>query len=163
MIGFTLNQQATELDLSADYPLLHALREHLGLHSPRFGCGLEQCGACHVLVDGRSVPTCASTLDRIAGRAVTTIEAGRPGCDDPLQPVFAALQRAFVAEEAAQCGYCTSGLLSSAAALLAAEPTPDDARIRQALEPHLCRCGAHVRVLRAVARAARELNAGATA
>lgn len=161
MIDFTLNGQARGLDLSAHYPLLDALRHHLGLHSPRLGCGLEQCGACHVLVDGVSVPTCASSVDRIAGKAVTTLECTHtpPPTDDARWPrILGALQDAFVQEEAAQCGYCTNGLLISAAALLARVPTPSDAQVREALQGHLCRCGAHLRVLRAVARAARTLN-----
>jgi len=161
MIDFTLNGQARGLDLSAHYPLLDALRHHLGLHSPRLGCGLEQCGACHVLVDGVSVPTCASSVDRIAGKAVTTLECTQTPhpTDDARWPhILGALQDAFVQEEAAQCGYCTNGLLISAAALLARVPTPSDAQVREALQGHLCRCGAHLRVLRAVARAARTLN-----
>ena len=158
MIDFTLNGQPARLALATDYPLLDALRQQLGLNSPRLGCGLEQCGTCHVLIDGRSVPTCSSSVDRLAGRCVTTLEAGREGCPDPMQPILHALQQAFVAEEAAQCGYCTNGLLISAAALLAEEPTPDDARVRAALDGHLCRCGAHLRVLRAVQRAARQLQ-----
>lgn len=158
MMDFILNGQPQRLALAPDYPLLDALRQHLGLHSVRLGCGQEQCGTCHVLIDGRSVPTCNSSVDRIAGRQVTTIEAGRDGCTDAWQPILHALQQAFVVEEAAQCGYCTSGLIITAAALLAAEPAPDAARVRTALDGHLCRCGAHGRIVRAVLRAAQQLR-----
>ena len=158
MIDFTLNGQSRRVALAPDYPLLDALRVHLGLHSVRLGCGQEQCGTCHVLIDGRSVPTCSSSVDRIAGHRVTTIEAGRADSADPLQPIVHALQEAFVAEEAAQCGYCTSGILMSAAALLAQEPAPDENRVRAALDGHLCRCGAHLRIVRAVMRAAHRLQ-----
>ena len=158
MIDFTLNGQPRQVALAPEYPLLDALRQHLGLHSVRLGCGQEQCGTCHVLIDGRSVPTCSSSVDRIAGHRVTTIEAGRAGSTDPLQPVLHALQQAFVTEEAAQCGYCTSGILITAAALLADEPRPSEDRVRTALDGHLCRCGAHGRIVRAVLRAAQQLQ-----
>ena len=163
MIDFTLNGQARGLDLSPHYPLLDALRHHLGLNSPRLGCGLEQCGACHVLIDGVSVPTCASSVDRIQGKAVTTLECthaqGSRASQGARWPrILQALQDAFVQEEAAQCGYCTNGLLISAAGLLAQERSPSDAQVRKALQGHLCRCGAHLRVLRAVERAARTLQ-----
>ena len=158
MMHFTLNGQPRQVALAPDYPLLDALRQHLGLHSVRLGCGQEQCGTCHVLIDGQSVPTCSSSVDRIAGRRVTTLEAGREGCADPLQPILQALLHAFVAEEAAQCGYCTSGILMTAAALLAAEPQASEDRVRTALDGHLCRCGAHLRIVRAVLRAAQQLQ-----
>ena len=150
MIAFTLNGAPTTLDLPDDVPLLAALREGAGLSGPRFGCGVEACGACHVLLDGRSVPSCMLPLSAVAGRAVVTVEG--LGSEDAPHP----LQTAFLDEQAGQCGYCLSGILVSAAALLAANPDPDEAAIRAALDPHLCRCGSHNRIIRAVRRAARE-------
>lgn len=150
MIAFTLNGAPTTLDLPDDVPLLAALREGAGLSGPRFGCGVEACGACHVLLDGRSVPSCMLPLSAVAGRAVVTVEG--LGSEDAPHP----LQTAFLDEQAGQCGYCLSGILVSAAALLAANPDPDEAAIRAALDPHLCRCGSHNRIIRAVLRAARE-------
>jgi nicotinate dehydrogenase subunit A len=148
VVTFTLNGAPVALDLPEEVPLLAALREGAGLSGPRFGCGAEACGACHVLVDGRSVPSCAAPLGTVAGRAVTTVEGlGTPEAPHPLQA-------AFLEEQAGQCGYCLSGILVSAAALLAANPRPDEAAIRQALDPHLCRCGSHNRIIRAVRRAA---------
>jgi nicotinate dehydrogenase subunit A len=150
VIAFTLNGAPTALDLPEDVPLLAALREGAGLSGPRFGCGVEACGACHVLLDGRSVPSCMLPLSAVAGRSVVTVE----GLGDEAAPH--PLQSAFLAEQAGQCGYCLSGILVSAAALLAANPDPDEAAVRAALEPHLCRCGSHNRIIRAVLRAARE-------
>ena len=150
MLSFTLNGVAVTLDLADDVTLLHALRGPLGLSGPRFGCGNEQCGACMVLVEGE--PRCACTLaaSAVAGKPVVTVEGlGTPEAPHPLQS-------AFLAEQAGQCGYCLSGILVSAAALLARDPQPEEPAIRAALEPHLCRCGSHNRILRAVARAARE-------
>ncbi|MDB5316263.1 MAG: putative oxidoreductase protein [Rhodospirillales bacterium] len=150
MFAFTLNGAAAALDLPDDVPLLAALREAAGLSGPRFGCGVEACGACHVLIDGQSVPTCVLPLGAVAGRVVTTVEGlGTEASPHPLQT-------AFLAEQAGQCGYCLSGILVSAAALLAANPDPDEAAVRLALEPHLCRCGSHNRIIRAVLRAARQ-------
>jgi len=154
---FQLNGRPCQPDLPAEYPLLSALRNHLGLHSPRWGCGLEQCGACHVMVEGQSVPACTRTLGDVAGKQLHTPECGDAHSRDATAQIFAALQDAFLAEEAAQCGYCTSGLLVSAAALLRRQPQPTEHEVRQALDAHLCRCGAHQRVLRAVQRAANTL------
>jgi nicotinate dehydrogenase subunit A len=123
--------------------LLDVLRDDLGLKGTRMGCGANQCGACHVLLDGRSVAACDMPLWACAGHALTTVE-GLPRV----------LREAFVAEQAAQCGYCSSGMLVAAAALLRAQPQPTDAQVRQALDGHLCRCGAHNRIVRAVLRAA---------
>lgn len=151
MLRFTLNGAAVALDVPQEATLLHALRGPAGLSGPRFGCGNEQCGACMVLVEGE--PRCACTLPVAAvdGKAVVTVEGlGTPEAPHPLQA-------AFLAEQAGQCGYCLSGILISAAALLARDPAPAEAAIRAALEPHLCRCGSHNRILRAVARAAREM------
>ncbi|MCW8084536.1 (2Fe-2S)-binding protein [Sabulicella glaciei] len=123
--------------------LLEALRSDFALSGPRFGCGQEQCGACHVLLNGESVPSCALPVEAAEGREVTTVEGLTP------HP----LQAAFEAEQAGQCGFCLSGILVSAAALLRRNPGPDEAAIRAALEPHLCRCGVQNRILRAVRRA----------
>jgi nicotinate dehydrogenase subunit A len=123
--------------------LLDVLRDELGLTGTRFGCGAGECGACHVLLDDRSVPACDTPLWAAQGHEVTTVEGLMP-----------ALLDAFVAEQAAQCGYCSSGMLIAAAALLRANPRPDEAAVKQALDGHLCRCGAHNRIVRAVLRAA---------
>ena len=131
-----------------DVPLLYVVRGDLGLTGTRFGCGLGQCGACTVLVDGRAVRSCAVPARTLAGREVTTIEGlGSPTRPDPLQA-------AFIAEQAAQCGYCTSGMVMTARALLAATPRPSERQVREALADNLCRCGSHARVIRAVLRAA---------
>jgi nicotinate dehydrogenase subunit A len=129
-------------------PLLYVLRNDLGLTGTKFGCGLAQCGACTVLVDGRAVRSCSTATSAAQGRRVTTIEGlGSPERPDPLQA-------AFIEEQAAQCGYCTAGMIMSARALLAQTPRPTEAQVRQALAGNLCRCGSHVRVIRAVMRAA---------
>lgn len=140
----TVNGIAHSVGDDAATPLLDVLRNTLGLTGARYGCGLEQCGACMVLLDGAPVFACSRELGTVAGRQVTTVE-GLAGHR---------LIEAFIAEQAGQCGYCLSGILISAAALLARDPAPDDAAILAALEPHLCRCGAHPRVLRAIRRAA---------
>src|SRR5271155_5713504 len=128
--------------------LLDVLRNTLGLKGTRFGCGAEQCGACFVLVDGRAVAACTTPLWAVRNKSVTTVEGlGRPEAPHPVQ-------EAFIAEHAAQCGYCTSGMLISAAALLAHTPQPSETEVRQALERNLCRCGTYNRVVRAVLRAA---------
>ena len=156
MVEFTLNGAAVALDVPADASLLHALRGPGGLSGPRFGCGNEQCGCCMVLVEGAPRTACTLQAGAVAGQAVTTVEGlGTPDAPHPLQA-------AFLAEQAGQCGYCLSGILVSAAALLARRPDPDEAAIRAALEPHLCRCGSHNRIVRAVRRAAGML-AGAEA
>lgn len=152
MVGFTLNGAAVAV-AEADAPLLHALRGELGLSGPRYGCGAEACGACVVLVDGAPSYACTLPAQAVEGRSVTTVEGlGTPGAPHPLQ-------RAFLEEQAGQCGFCLSGILVAAAALLARDPDPDEAAIRVALDPHLCRCGSHNRILRAVRRAAAEMRA----
>lgn len=148
MVAFTLNGTATALDLPGDVSLLHALRGPLELSGPRFGCGTEQCGACMVLLDGNPAYSCTLTLDAVAGRSVTTVE----GVGTPEAPH--AVQSALLAEQAGQCGFCLSGIIVSAAALLRDSPAPDEAAVRAALDPHLCRCGSHNRIIRAVLRAA---------
>ena len=142
--AFTVNGRPVPITGDATRPLLALLREELGLLGTRFGCGTEQCGACMVLIDGAPAHACAREVGSLAGRTVTTVE----GLD------MAPLREAFLAEQAGQCGYCLSGILVSAAALLARDPRPDRAAIAAALDPHLCRCGAHNRIIRAVARAA---------
>jgi nicotinate dehydrogenase subunit A len=131
-----------------DIPLLYVLRGDLGLTGTHFGCGLAQCGACTVLVDGRAVRSCIAPAQSVAGQDVVTIEGlGSPERPDPLQA-------AFIAEQAAQCGYCTAGMVMSARALLARTPRPSEKQVRDALAGNLCRCGSHARVIRAVLRAA---------
>lgn len=152
MVAFMLNGAAVSV-ADDGVPLLQALRGELGLSGPRFGCGAEACGACVVLVDGAPAHACTLPAAAMAGRSVTTVEGlGTPAAPHPLQ-------RAFLDEQAGQCGFCLSGILVAAAALLARDPDPDDAAIRTALDPHLCRCGSHNRILRAVRRAAAEMRA----
>jgi len=130
-----------------DVPLLYVLRNDLGLTGTHLGCGLGQCGACTVLVDGRAVRSCSASARSIAGQDVITIEGlGSPARPDPLQA-------AFIAEQAAQCGYCTAGMVMSARSLLNRTPRPTEAQVREALAGNLCRCGSHARVIRAVLRA----------
>lgn len=138
----------------ADTPLLYVLRNDFELNSPKYGCGLSQCGACTVHVDGRATRSCVTPVSVAAGKSITTLES--LGTVDKLHP----LQKAFLDEQAAQCGYCTSGMIMSAKALLDANPTPTEAQIKQALAGNLCRCGSHNRVVRAVRRAAGTLKAG---
>lgn len=133
-----------------DTPLLHVLRNDLGLTAAKLGCGLEQCHACAVLVDGEVATTCATAIDAFEGRAIVTLEGLAP--EGTLHPVA----QAFLDEEAAQCGYCIPGMIIGAVALLERNPDPSEDEIRAALDPHLCRCGSHWRVIRAVRRAARE-------
>ncbi|GAB3976526.1 (2Fe-2S)-binding protein [Plantactinospora veratri] len=153
----TVNGERRKVDADADSSLLHVLREVLGLKGSRFGCGQGLCGACLVLLDGRPVPSCDTPLWSVAGRAVTTVEGLADG--DVPHPV----QRAFLDEQAAQCGYCVSGILVSAAALLAAQPQPDEATVAAALDRHLCRCGAQRRMIRAVVRAGQSMVDGSAA
>ena len=130
-------------------PLLYALRGPLGLHGAKPGCGLGQCGSCTVLVDAEAVKSCITPVSAVAGRSITTIEGlGTAGKPDPLQA-------AFIAEQAAQCGYCTSGMIMAARALLLKTPRPTMEQAKEALAGNLCRCGAHTRVLRAIMRVAR--------
>jgi nicotinate dehydrogenase subunit A len=131
-----------------DIPLLYVLRNDLGLTGTRFGCGLAQCGACTVLVGGRAVRSCTAPARSAVGQDVVTIE----GLGSPERPD--ALQAAFITEQAAQCGYCTTGMVMSARALLARTPRPSEQQVREALTGNLCRCGSHARVIRAVLRAA---------
>jgi len=144
----TVNGKTCEVDPPPSATLLGVLRDDLGLTGTRFGCGSGQCGACYVIVDGRSVASCLMPARQATEREITTVEGLATG--DVLHPV----QEAFVAEDAMQCGYCTGGMIISAAALLARDAAPDDAAIRDALAGNLCRCGVYGRAIRAVRRAA---------
>ena len=141
-------------DIAPETPLLDILRNTFRLTGTRFGCGLEQCGACMVLVDGAPVQSCNAALDAVMGKEITTVE-GLVGGDGTLHPV----QQAFLDEQAGQCGYCLSGILISAKALLDRNPNPSRREIAAALDDNLCRCGSHVRILTAVERAAKILQA----
>ena len=143
-IGFTVNGRQVSVAAQGDAPLLDVLRNHLDLKGTRYGCGLEQCGSCMVLLDGEPVYACTRQVGTVAGRAVTTVEGlGSAGALHPLQ-------QAFLKHQAGQCGYCLSGILISAAALLARNPQPSRAEIAAALDGNLCRCGAHPRIIRAI-------------
>jgi nicotinate dehydrogenase subunit A len=152
-IRFRLNGVETAVDADPDRPLLDVLRAELGLTGPHFGCGAGECGACHVLLGDRAVTSCDTPLWSAADQDITTVE-GLGNAERP-HP----LQRAFIAEQAMQCGYCVPGIMISAAALLRQNPTPTDADVRAALERNLCRCGSHNRMIRAVLRAAGEMAA----
>ena len=148
MVKLTINGQAVETDADPAMPLLYHLRGEMALNGAKYGCGVGQCGSCAVLVDGRSVFSCLLPLAALEGRNVTTLEGlgstERPG------PV----QQAFIDEQAAQCGYCIPGMIVAMEGLLRRNRQPDEAALRKALEPHLCRCGTHARILRAARRAA---------
>jgi nicotinate dehydrogenase subunit A len=132
-----------------DQPLLYILRNSLALHGAKFGCGLAQCGACTVLVEGKAVRSCVTPIRQVAGRAVTTLEGlGTPDKPDPVQA-------AFITEQAAQCGYCTNGMIMSAKAVLNQTPHPTEEQVKQGLAGNLCRCGTHTRILNAVMRVAK--------
>jgi nicotinate dehydrogenase subunit A len=146
-VALKVNGQTHSLDVDPDAPLLQILRNDLGLKAAKFGCGLEQCGACKVLIDGEAMPSCALPVASVAQAEITTLE----NLDD--HP----LQRAFIAEQAAQCGYCTAGLIIAAKALLDRNPRPTRDDICRALDVHICRCGSHNRVIRAIQRAAKEI------
>ena len=142
-----VNGEARVVDADPDTPMLYVLRDYLELKGPKFGCGLAQCGACTVHIDGKPARSCSVPVSAVKGR-VTTIESlGTPEKPHPLQ-------QAFVAEQAAQCGYCINGMIMTASAFLAQNPKPSDRDIRAALDGNLCRCGTHMRILRAVRRAA---------
>ena len=151
-ITLTVNGKSHAVSAEPETALLYVLRNDLKLKGARFGCGLGQCGACTVLVDGKPVQSCDFPLSAAVGKAITTIEGLAP--DGELHP----LQAAFIAEQAAQCGYCVTGIIMAAKALLDANPRPADAEIRSALKGNLCRCGTHHRILRAIHRAAREMR-----
>jgi nicotinate dehydrogenase subunit A len=151
-LSITVNGQPHEVEATPDTPLLYVLRNELELNAPKFGCGLSQCGACTVLLDGEAIRSCIYPVSDVAGKTVTTLE----GLGTEVHPH--PLQQAFIDEQAAQCGYCISGMIMTAEAYLRTNPTPDEAAIRQALATNLCRCGTHVRIIRAVQRAARSAS-----
>jgi nicotinate dehydrogenase subunit A len=152
-IQFRLNGVETDIDADPDSSLLTVLRGQLGMTGPHFGCGANECGACNVIVGEHAIAACDIPLWSVANKDVTTIE----GLGDPQKPH--PLQRAFIAEQALQCGYCVSGILMSAAALLKQNPNPTGAEVRAALDRNLCRCGSHNRMVRAILRAAAEMQA----
>jgi nicotinate dehydrogenase subunit A len=152
-VSFRLNGQSVSLPGDSGQSLLDLLRNNLQLKATRMGCGQGQCGACRVMLDGHAVAACETPLWAIEGKAVTTVE----GLGSRSAPH--ALQTAFIEEQAMQCGFCTSGILMSAAALLQRQPQPTRAQIVQAIDGHLCRCGAHNRVVRAIEKAAARLAA----
>ena len=148
MTTLKVNGRDHQVDAEADTPLLYVLRDDLGLNAAKFGCGLCQCGSCTVIVDGKAVLSCVTPLLLVEGKQITTLE-GLGTIETP-----APIQRAFMEEQAAQCGYCISGMMMRAQALLQRNAKPTDDEIRAELAPHLCRCGTHMRILRAVHRAA---------
>jgi nicotinate dehydrogenase subunit A len=154
MITLWVNGVSRTLDVDPDIPLLYVLRGDLALHGPRFGCGLSQCGACAVIMDGAAVRSCVTPVEKAAGRKITTLE----GLGSAAKPH--PIQKAFIEEQAAQCGYCINGMIITAKALLDRKPNPSDREIKQALAANLCRCGTHQRIVRAVKRAAAEMAKG---
>jgi nicotinate dehydrogenase subunit A len=146
----TVNGTAHDVDAQPDSPLLYILRYQLELNGPKFGCGLTQCGACTVLVDGEPVRSCRTPVSEVENAEIVTLE-GLGTLDAP-----SALQQAFIDEQAAQCGYCINGMVMTAQALLSDNPNPSEEEIRTALAANLCRCGTHTRIVRAIRRAAEE-------
>jgi nicotinate dehydrogenase subunit A len=156
MISLDVNGRLHSVEADPATPLLYVLRGELALNGAKFGCGLGQCGACTVMVDGESVFSCITPISSLGGKKIRTIE-GLGSIDEP-GPV----QRAFIAEQAAQCGYCIAGMVMRAQSLLEKNPSPSDAQIRRHMMPNLCRCGTHMRILKAVRRAADEMRASST-
>jgi nicotinate dehydrogenase subunit A len=147
-VALDVNGKKTSLQVDdPKTPLLYVLRDDVGLHGPRFGCGLGQCGACTVLVDGKATRSCVTPVSAVAGKKIVTLEGlGTPAKPHPLQ-------QAFIDEQAVQCGYCINGMIMQAAALLQTNSTPSEEQIRDALAANLCRCGTHLRIVRAIKRA----------
>jgi nicotinate dehydrogenase subunit A len=156
MVTLSVNGKSRSLDVEPDTPLLYVLRDTLGLHGPKFGCGLAQCGSCTVLVDGKAVRSCTLPVSRVGPGKVVTLEGlGTPEKPHPVQ-------QAFIDEQAAQCGYCINGMIMTTTAFLSARPgNPSERDIRQALVNNLCRCGTHQRIIAAVKRAAALMGKGA--
>jgi len=152
MITLNVNGQPREVDADPNTPLLYVLRDQLALNGAKFGCGLGQCGACTVMVDGQAIFSCVTPISVLKGRQVKTIEA--LGTIDHPGP----LQQAFIDEQASQCGYCIAGMIMRAQALLERSASPSDTDIREHMMPNLCRCGTHLRILRAVHRAAETMK-----
>ena len=154
MVSLIVNGKPQSLDVHPDTPLLWVLRETLGLTGTKFGCGISQCGACTVHVDGKPVRSCSMPISQVSGKKVTTIEGLAANSSHPLQ-------QAWIAEQVPQCGYCQSGQIMAAAALLAAKRRPSDQDIDTAMSSHICRCGTYQRIRRAIHRAARMMGAEA--
>ena len=152
MISLLVNGKKHQVEVEPDTPLLYVLRNDLGLNGPKFGCGLGQCGACTVIIDGNATLSCTMPAGQAAGREIVTLE-GLAAADMP-HP----LQQAFIEEQAAQCGYCSNGMIMTGKALLDRTPEPTESEIRQTLAPVLCRCGTHGGIVRAIQRAAREMK-----
>jgi len=151
--SLNVNGKAHRIEAEPDMPLLYALRDHLGLNNPKFGCGLAQCGACTVHINGEPARSCATAMALADGQKITTLNG--LGTSDKMHP----LQKAFVEEQAVQCGYCVNGWIMTTAALLKKNPDASDADIRDGLAGLKCRCGAHVAIMRAIKRAAKEMRA----
>ena len=154
-VTLSINGKTQQLDVEPDTPLLYVLRDDLELHGAKFGCGLAQCGACTVVVDGKAVRSCSIAVSKVAGKKITTLE----GLGSSAKPH--PIQKAFIDEGAAQCGYCINGMIMTSKALLDRTPQPSEKQIRQALAGNLCRCGTHPRIVRAVKRAAAAMTKGA--
>jgi aerobic-type carbon monoxide dehydrogenase small subunit (CoxS/CutS family) len=157
MMTLKVNGRDHQVDAEPDTPLLYVLRDDLKLNAAKFGCGLGQCGSCTVIVDGKAVLSCVTPMVLLEGKQITTLE-GLGSISTP-----APIQRAFIEEQAAQCGYCIAGMMMRAQALLQRVAKPTDEQIRAELAPHLCRCGTHMRIIRAVKRAARLMDTAALA
>ena len=155
MITLTVNGRQHEVDADPDTPLLYVLRDDLQLNGAKFGCGFGQCGACTVMVDGKAIFSCLTPIALLPARQIKTIE----GLGTESSP--GVVQRAFIDEQAAQCGYCIAGMVMRAQALLERNPSPTEDQIREAMMPNLCRCGTHMRILRAVQRAALSMKGAA--
>jgi len=156
-VSLDVNGRTIAAEVDADSPLLYVLRDNLGLNNPRFGCGLGQCGACTVLVNGTAVRSCTLPVSSAAGKKIVTLEGlGTPEHPHPVQ-------QAFIDEQALQCGYCANGWLMTAAALLDRTPAPTDAQLHQAFDSLICRCGSHASMLAAIRRAADAMKKGARA
>jgi nicotinate dehydrogenase subunit A len=156
MATLNVNGKSHQVDVEPDTPLLYVLRDDLGLHGPKFGCGLAQCGSCTVLIDGKAVRSCVHPVSKVGPGKVVTLE----GLGTPQKP--SPVQQAFIDEQAAQCGYCINGMVMQATAFLAARKSgPSETEIRQALQNNLCRCGTHQRIIAAVKRAAALMGKGA--
>jgi nicotinate dehydrogenase subunit A len=150
-ISLKVNGKSQTVEAEPDMPLLYALRNDLQLNGPKFGCGLAQCGACTVIMDGNAIRSCVTPMSAVQNKSVTTLEG--LGSTKKLHKI----QQAFIDEQAAQCGYCINGMIMSTKALLDKNPKPTDSQIREALAGNLCRCGTHIRILRAVKRASGQL------
>jgi len=157
MVKLTVNGVDHDLDIDPSMPLLYALRNHLQLNGAKYGCGLGQCGACTVIVDGKPVFSCLTPVSAVGNRPVRTVE----GLGTPQKP--SVLQKAFIDSQAAQCGYCIAGMIMRAQALLDVRPGATEAEIREHMQPNLCRCGTHMRIVSAIVAASKSLHGGPSA